>query len=245
MEKIAIIPARSGSKGVPGKNIYPVGGHPLIAYTIAAAVLSRGIERVIVSTDSEEIAGIARDYGAEVPFLRPLEFAQDNSPDREYLLHAMQWFQDNEGHVPEYWVHLRPTTPLREVEIVDQAILEIMKHPEATSLRSGHPVPESPFKWFRKDANGYFKGIRPDDHRPEYYNLPRQAFPPIYVPDGYVDILKASFILNSESLHGDKIFGFVSPSCVEVDSKEELEILEFQLSKKGSHILDYLNRSFP
>ncbi|MBT6052972.1 MAG: acylneuraminate cytidylyltransferase family protein, partial [Candidatus Scalindua sp.] len=126
MEKIAIIPARSGSKGVPRKNIYFLGGHPLIAYTIAAAVLSSYIERVIVSTDSEEIAGIARDYGAEVPFLRPLEFARDHSSDREYLLHTMQWFQDSEGHVPEYWVHLRPTTPLREVGIVDQAILEIM-----------------------------------------------------------------------------------------------------------------------
>ena len=154
MEKIAIIPARSGSKGVSGKNIYPVGGHPLIAYTIAVAVLSSRIERVIVSTDSEEIAEIARDYGAEVPFLRPLEFAQDHSSDRGYLLHAMQWLQDSEGHVPEYWVHLRPTTPLRKVEIVDQAILEIMKHPEATSLRSGHPVPQSPFKWFQKDSNG-------------------------------------------------------------------------------------------
>ena len=149
MNTIAYIPVRGGSIGVPKKNIHLLGGYPLVAYTIVAAKLAKHIERIIVSTDSEEIAEIARRYGAEVPFIRPSEFAQDMSPDRGHTLHAMNWFKENEGSVPEYWVHLRATTPFRNPELMDNAIREIQNHSTATSLRSGHLVPESHCKWFR------------------------------------------------------------------------------------------------
>jgi CMP-N,N'-diacetyllegionaminic acid synthase len=244
MTVIAYIPVRGGSKGVPKKNIHHLGGYPLIAYTIAVAKLSKYIERIIVSTDSEEIAKIAIQYGAEVPFIRPAEYAQDLSPDRGHFLHAMNWFKENEQYLPEYWVHLRATTPLREPQIIDQAIEEIHSQSNATSLRSGHPVAESPCKWFQRDKNGFFIGNCPDDERPEYYNLPRQSFPDVYIPDGYVDIMKASFVLNSESLNGDRMVGFVSPYCYEVDTFEELEMIEFQLKKKESPLLDYLKTTF-
>ena len=98
MTAIAYIPVRGGSKRVPKKNIRPLGGYPLIAYTIAVAKLSKHIERILVSTDSEEIAEIALQYGAEVPFIRPSEFAQDHSPDRGHTLHAMNWFKENEEY---------------------------------------------------------------------------------------------------------------------------------------------------
>ena len=241
MNTIAYIPVRGGSVGVPKKNIHLLGGYPLVAYTIVAAKLAKHIERIIVSTDSEEIAEIARRYGAEVPFIRPSEFAQDMSPDRGHTLHAMNWFKENEGTVPEYWVHLRATTPFRNPELLDDAILEIQNHSTATSLRSGHLATESPCKWFKRDENGFFIGNCPDDKRPEYYMLPRQLFPPVYIPNGYVDILKASFVLNSESLLGDKMIGFVTPLTYEVDTIEELEMLEYQLKKNGSLLLDCLN----
>ena len=110
---IAIIPARSGSKSLMDKNIKLLSGHPLIAYSIAAAKLSKGIDRIIVSTNSEKYADIARQYGAEVPFIRPDRYSTDTSTDRDFLIHAMKWLKENEDTLPEYWVHLRPTTPLR------------------------------------------------------------------------------------------------------------------------------------
>jgi CMP-N,N'-diacetyllegionaminic acid synthase len=240
MEIITLIPARGGSKGVPKKNIRDLQGFPLIAYSIVAAQLSTNSERVIVSTDSEEIAEIAKKFGAEVPFMRPAEFANDNSTDKDVVVPAMNWFLANEGHCPEYWVYLRPTTPLRTPEIIDMAISEIMKKLEATSLRSGHKCSESPYKWFKKSDSGYFEGINPEDNRPEYYNLPRQAFTPVYIPNGYVDILKASHALNSESLNGNKMIGFETPVCYEVDTAEDFELIQYQIGQKGSLLLDYL-----
>ncbi len=241
---VAIIPARGGSKGIPKKNIYPLKTYPLIAYSIVAAQFSKQIERTVVSTDSTEIAEIAQRYGAEVPFLRPSELAKDHSTDRDFLLHAIQWFQNNEKNIPKYWVHLRPTTPLRDPAIIDRAISTILEKKEATALRSGHPVSESPFKWFQRNESGYFEGILPDDPRPEYYNLPRQEFPPVYIPDGYVDILKTSFVSQSISLHGNKMLGFISPVCDEVDTLEDLERIQFHLEKNGSLLLEYLKKKF-
>lgn len=239
----SIIPARGGSKGVPGKNIRSLNEYPLVAYSIAASKLSKKIKRTIVSTDSEEIATIALHYGAEVPFIRPREFATDTSPDIEFILHTLNWFRENEGKVPDYWVHLRPTTPLREPDIIDSAIDRICSLPEATSLRSGHPASESPYKWFLKDESGYFKSIVAEVST-EQSNLPRQVFPTVYIPDGYVDILKSSFIIDTKTLHGNRMIGFESPVCQEIDTIEDFEYLEFVLKKKGSIINDYLKGHF-
>lgn len=244
-EVMAFIPARSGSRGVPDKNVRLLAGYPVIAWSIAAAKISETVDRIIVSTDSPVYASIAREYGAETPFLRPAQFATDASPDRDCILHAHEWLKENEDYEAEYWVHLRPTTPLRDPKIVDDAVRAIIDRPQATSLRSGHSAPETPFKWFQLDDNGYFQGLRPDDPRPEYYNLPRQAFPEVYIPDGYVDVLRASFFTSSESLHGGTMMGYVSPSCLEIDTVEELEMIEFQVEKHGSPVLDYLKQYYP
>ena len=234
---IAIIPARSGSKSLIDKNIRLLSGHPLIAYSIAIVKLSQKIDRVIVSTNSQGYADIAKQYGAEVPFMRPDKYSTDAATDKGFLVHAMSWIKENEGRVPEYWVHLRPTTPLRSVEIVDSAINEIMQSQDATSLRSGHKAPESPLKWFVKD-NCYFKGLADG----EDYNLPKEAFKQVYIPDGFVDIVKSSFVMNNKEIHGDKMIGFESPVCTEVDSLEEFEYIQYQLDKNGSELLDYLNQ---
>lgn len=233
---IAIIPARSGSKSLVDKNIKELSGHPLIAYSIAVAMLSKKIERVIVSTNSKEYAEIAKQYGAEIPFIRPDEYSTDVAKDKDFLVHAMNWIKESESSSPEYWVHLRPTTPLRTVTVVDNAINEILEDNNATSLRSGHKAPESPLKWFVRN-NGYFSGLL----NGEDYNLPKEAFEQVYIPDGFVDIVKSSFVMNSQEVHGNKMIGFESPVCTEVDSVEEFDYIQYQLDKNGSDLLDYLN----
>ncbi|GJQ51015.1 MAG: hypothetical protein HKUEN01_34010 [Candidatus Kuenenia stuttgartiensis] len=242
MEVVAIIPARGGSKGVPKKNIRLLGGYPLIAYSIVAAKLTKQIDRVVVSTDSEEIAEISRYYKADVPFIRPQEYAQDHSPDNDFVVHAIRWFEKYEGKAPKLLVHLRPTTPLRNPAVMDQAITEIFKYPDATCLRSAHPCPESPFKWFLKKDDGFFTGLQTNDM--DALNRPRQMFPTVYVPDGYVDILKTDFIKNSDSIHGNRVLAFISPFCREVDTIEDFEMMEFQVRREGSPLLTYLKDHF-
>lgn len=243
MKIYAIIPARGGSKGIPGKNVKILNDFPLIAYSIAAAKLSKKISRIIVSTDSYEIAEIAKMYGAECPFLRPKELAQDNSIDYDFMIHAINWFEQNENYVPDYWVHLRPTTPLRKSEIVDFAINEFLQNQEATSLRSAHLSPESPYKWFKRNQNGWFVGMS-DNWDNDTLNNPRQLFPDIYIPDGYVDVLKTSFIKNNNQLHGNKIIGFESPFCIELDAPDDFTLLEYQINKNNYEVFTYLKKTF-
>src|SRR5512140_1442523 len=119
---LAIIPARGGSKGIPRKNIRDFAGYPLIAYSIAAGLQAKSVSRVIVSTDDEEIAAVARQCGAETPFLRPAEFAQDTSTDLPLFEHALQWLAEHENYRPEVVVQLRPTSPLRPRDLVDRAV---------------------------------------------------------------------------------------------------------------------------
>lgn len=242
MNILGIIPARSGSKGVPKKNIRLLSGYPLIAYSIVAAKLSKQIDRIIVSTDSEEIAKISRFYGADVPFLRPPEYAQDNSPDKDLVIHAINWFEINERKIPQFIVHLRPTTPLRNPAIINKAIKEIIGRPDASCLRSAHISPESPFKWFLIKENGYFTGLQTDDM--DALNQPRQMFPTVYVPNGYIDVLRTDFIKQSNNIHGNRMLGFVSPFCHEIDTVEDLKMIEYQLKTEGSPVLNYLRQNF-
>tara|TARA_Y100001960_G_C14723163_1_gene853572 strand:- start:56 stop:793 length:738 start_codon:yes stop_codon:yes gene_type:complete len=237
----AIIPARGGSKSIKDKNIAIVGGYPLLAYSIAAARMVPEIEKVVVSTDSPEYAEIAERFGAEVPFLRPAELATDTSTDIDFMSHAIDWFDETYGNNPEYWLHLRPTTPFREPKIISQAILEIEKRPDATALRSGHISPESPFKWFTVNSDGFFANILGNDTDLDKYNGPRQNFPEVIVPNGYVDIIKTSFLKSTGRLHGDKVLGFTSPFCTEVDSIEELKLLEFQMADQASSLKAFLD----
>jgi len=239
----SIIPARGGSKGVPKKNTKLLGGYPLIAYSVVAARLCSEMERVVVSTDSAEIADISKHYGAEVPFMRPPELAQDTSLDIDFIRHALDWFQDHEGSEPELLVQLRPTTPLRDPAVIDSAIQAIRTNDEATSLRSVHQLSEPPQKMMGIQ-DGFLVGLFPGDPRPEYYNLPRQTFPPAYHPNGYVDIVRTSFLRSGGGLYGPRVFAFVTPVAVEVDGPEEFEYLDYLIGKKGHPINKYLRENF-
>lgn len=239
----AIIPARSGSKGVKNKNLRCLKGYPLIAYSIAAAKLSPDIYRVIVTTDSPYYAEVAKYYGAETPFLRPASISGDNSTDLEFMQHAISWLAVNEKQLPEFFVHLRPTYPLREINVISDAISKMHADENATSLRSAHIASNSPFKWFHMREDGYYKsileGLSLDDA-----NNPRQSFPDVFVPDGYVDVLRTSFIVDNNLMHGDKMIGFVVPNGVDIDAMKDLEFLEYYIQSHQSALFDYLNANY-
>jgi len=239
----AIIPARSGSKGVKNKNIKLLCGYPLLAYSIVAAKLSSKIDRVIVTTDSEYYAKLANKYGAETPFLRPAEISQDTSTDFEFMEHCINWLWNNEHSVSEYFVHLRPTNPLRQLKYIDDAIDMIKKDNNSTSLRSAHLASNTPYKWFELSEQNYFKSILGDRTNDEANN-PRQKFKDVYIPDGYVDVLKTEFIVNNDLIHGQNMVPFIVPECVDVDAKKDIELLEFLIKKYNSEILDYLCENF-
>ena len=239
----AIIPARSGSKGVKNKNIRCLKGYPMMAYSIAAAKMSGRISRVIVSTDSEEYAAIARYYGAETPFIRPKELASDRSTDLEFMQHAINWLYENEHALPEFFVHLRPTYPLRSIDIIDEAVALMQEDPSAFSLRSAHVADVSPFKWFRKTEDGYFRPMF-DNMSLDDANMPRQAFPPVYIPDGCVDVLRTGSIVKTDLLHGDKMIGYVVDDGVDVDTLKDMEKLERLIETADLPLVGWLKEHF-
>jgi N-acylneuraminate cytidylyltransferase len=227
----AIVPARAGSKGLPDKNILCLSGHPLIGWSVRAGVLSQRIERVIVSTDSERYAEIARSYGAETPFLRPVEFATDLSPDLGFMQHAISWFLKNEGVAPDLWVHLRPTTPMRKVALIDEAVDVAIADAEATALRSVHLMPESAYKAFEV-REGRLSQVGSGSTALDAANNARQAFPATYYANGYVDVVRTSLIRERGIMHGDRVRAFVTSLTEEVDCPEDFDYLEFLSTKR-------------
>ncbi len=226
-EVLALIPARGGSKSLPRKNILPLQGKPLIAHSIEAALQSRCIQRVIVTTDDEEIATIAREHGAEAPFLRPAELAGDVSVDIEYLRHALEWLAENENYHPDLVATLRPTEPLRQPATIDRAIGTLIQHPEADSLRSIRIASETPFKMWLRDPSDMLQAAAPLDGVHEPHNQPRQALPLAYWQDGYIDVARAETILKKNSPTGDRILGFIiDEETINIDYADELEAAE-------------------
>lgn len=217
-EVLAIIPARGGSKGIPRKNIRNFAGYPLIAYSIAAARQSELVTRVIVSTDDEEIASVARQYGAETPFLRPAELAQDNSTDLPLFEQALQWLNENEGYVPEVVVQLRPTSPIRPAPLVDDAVRMLIDHPDADCVRGVVSAGQNPYKMWQIDAtSGRMVPLLMVEGIVEPYNAPRQALPAAYWQTGHIDAIRTSTILEKHSLTGQVILPLIIDSRYTVD----------------------------
>ena len=229
-DTIAIIPARSGSKGVPDKNIRSLDGWPLIAYSIQVGLLAKNIDRVIVSTDSERYAAIAKEYGAEVPFLRPAEISVDFSTDYECVKHALDWLNDSGSEIPEYIVHLRPTTPLREPVIVSDAVEALRKDKEATALRSVHEMSETAYKCFCVESSRLVTLVNGSSDLEEVNNA-RQAFPKTYHGNGYVDVLRSEFILKHGKIHGDRVIAYVTDVTHEVDSETDFDYITYQIAR--------------
>jgi N-acylneuraminate cytidylyltransferase len=240
MNIVALIPARSGSKAIPKKNIQVVGNHPLIAYSIAAGKISEYIDDVIVTTDSEEIAKISKKYGACVPFLRPASISGDHSTDIEFFNHYLEYLKKNRLIIPDLIIHLRPTTPFREISDVDAAIKYMVDNPEATALRSMVKTNITPFKLFKK--NGEFaepfldyKGIK------EFYNLPRQTFEDTFDPNGVVDIIRLKVLKKTGMLHGTRIKLWEVDKVADIDNHADLEYAKELINdKRFLELFNYL-----
>ena len=217
-EIIAIIPARGGSKGIPRKNIRPFAGHPLIAYSIAAAMQAERVTRVIVSTDDEEIAGVARHYGAETPFLRPAELAADRTMDLLVFQHALTWLAENEGYHPDAVVHLRPTTPVRPPDLVDHAVHILLAHHEADSVRGITPAHQNPFKmWLMVGEDRPIHPLTTVPGMDEPYNAPRQILPAAYSHTGLIDVVRPTTIMQLNSMSGRTIMPVLFDSVYDID----------------------------
>lgn len=230
---VAIIPARSGSKSIPDKNIKHLAGKPLIAYSIAAARLAKNIDRVIVSTDSQKYADIAAQYGAEVPFLRPVEISGDTSTDYLCIKHALDWLQYQEGSQPEYLVHLRPTTPLRDSRCIEDAIELLRNNEVATALRSVHEMSESAYKTMEIET-GFLKRVFCGSFDLDTANDNRQRFSKTYHPNGYVDVIRSSFVRENQKLHGNCVLAYISESAIEVDTINDFAYLEYKVASNPS-----------
>jgi N-acylneuraminate cytidylyltransferase len=226
-EVLALIPARGGSKGVPRKNILTVAGKPLLAYSIVQALASRCINRVIVSTDDEDIARVAREWGAEVPFTRPAWCAQDTSPDIDVFRHALAWLQEAEDYRPELVVHLRPPGPVRRVVHIDEAVELLRSHPEADAVRSVSPARQTPYKMWHVTEKGYLQPVLALPGVPDCQSMPRQRLPPVYWQNGYVDVIRPRAIFDKDSMWGDCALPYlVDEQLYEVDYPEDIPAVE-------------------
>ncbi|MFZ5882482.1 MAG: cytidylyltransferase domain-containing protein [Chloroflexota bacterium] len=217
-EILALIPARGGSKGIPRKNIKPFAGFPLIAWSIAAGLQAKSVTRVIVSTDDEEIADVARQWGAEVPFLRPAELAQDRTLDFPVFEHALRWLEESEGYQPEVVVQLRPTSPIRPRDMVDNAVKILLANADADSVRGVVPAAQNPFKMWR--FHGADKPMTPlleVEGIAEPYNAPRQILPPAYWQTGHIDAIRTTTITHKNSLTGSVVYPLVIDPRYTVD----------------------------
>lgn len=233
MDVLAIIPARGGSKSIPRKNIRLFANYPLIAYSISAGLSAESITRVIVSTDDKEIADISLKYGAEIPFLRPAELAQDDTPDLPVFQHALEWLENHEQYTPDIVVQLRPTSPLRRTQHIDSAMLRLLEHPEADAVRTVCIPFQNPFKMWRIDSNGFMQTIM-DIGVPEPYNLPRQSLPEIFWQTGYVDAVWTDTIRTKHSMTGERILPLIigADEWIDIDSPDDWRRAERLIENK-------------
>ena len=216
MKIIALIPARSGSKRIPNKNIKLLGGKPLMAWSIECARALR--LETWVTTDSDEYADLANELGAYA-LMRPAALASDSAGDFDVIRHALQ-------EVPgDLVVYLRPTTPFREAKRVWVAI-KIMGHYDYTGLRSVEEMPESAFKCF-----GLKGGFLQPLSKVDITDWPNQRCPKTYKPNGYVDIVRRE-VIESGELWGAKRWGYVTPPAVELDTLREWEFAEYLIERR-------------
>lgn len=221
MKKInVVIPARGGSKRIHRKNLALINGKPLLSYTIEVCRLIECIDRIIVSTDDDEIANVSLEYGAEIPFMRPKSFGLDMSPDNDFLKHFFENIDCDEV------LFLRPTTPFRKPEVVIQAIECYWKNKSSISgFRSVNATGDNPYKMFKMNKQNmcsgffdHFNGIK------DYSNLPRQTFPKAYQANGYADVVKRTTLFDNDSVYGDLIYGFITPKTIDIDLPDDLEL---------------------
>lgn len=231
---LGIITARGGSKGIPGKNIKPLIGKPLIAYTIEAAQQANVFDRLIVSTDDEHIAAVARQYGCDVPFIRPQELAQDRTPHLPVLQHAVTWLKDNENYLPEYVMTLQPTSPLRQSFHIKEAV-ELIVKTGADSVLSVAPIHEHfvPHKSMVIGKDGMLMLFSGDPVRKRTNR--RQDLSAAYWSVGAIYLFKTNLMFDAAdpNCYGDRVAPYIMENkyIVDIDEPEDWEVAERAMAK--------------
>lgn len=220
---LAMIPARGGSKGIPRKNIKSLAGKPLIAWTIEAARASRYIDRLILSSDDDEIMAVAREYGCEVPFVRPPELARDETAGIEPVLHAMTMLPGF-----DYLIMLQPTSPLRTSEDID-AIIELCHQHGAASAVSVTEADHSPYWMYRTDTEGRLQPLLDQADRPAR----RQDLPDIYILNGALYIATCQELYTSRTFVNNRTVAYIMPRerSLDIDTPLDLTLCELLLQK--------------
>ncbi len=223
---LALITARGGSKGLPRKNVLPLAGRPLIAWSIKAAQEAVCTPRVVVSTDDEEIAQAARQWGAEVPFMRPAALAQDDSPHLEVILHALAWLEQNQDYRPEWVLLLQPTSPLRSGRDIDEAFA-LARAQGAASVVSVQQAPSPPHLLQTIDGQGRLKPFLPPG--PGYQR--RQDFPAVYALNGAIYLTRRGMIMEKRVLLDQETLALVMPAerSLDVDTPWDFHLARLVL----------------
>ncbi len=235
MKILGVITARGGSKSIPRKNIKELCGKPLIAYTIEAAQQSGVFDRVILSTDDEEIAAVARSYGAEVPFMRPAELAQDTTPHLPVMQHAVTWLREHENYEPDYVAILQPTAPLRQAFHLQEAV-ELLKKTGADSVVSMVEIPgdANPYWAVKIDEQGLGTLLLSGD--PIRKRIPRrQSLPKAYTHSGAIYLFRTSLLFDpvEPNLYGDKVAAYITDPKfnVNINNPEDWDRAEIAIQK--------------
>lgn len=236
MEVLVIVGARAGSKGLPGKNVRPLLGRPLLSYAITTALNCRHVNRVILSTDSEEYAGVGREYGAETPFLRPSEHASDTAIDFAFIRHALEWLGENEGYRPDLVVRTCPTTPLVRHEDIDRCIEILLADAAAESAIIMTPAREHPRKMAQITVDGTHVVSYLTGRGPDVAPSNRQAYAEAYNRQSLPVVSRRDTILRLGSQTGDIIRFHVVPqeTALDIDTDFDFQMVETVLAARNA-----------
>jgi CMP-N,N'-diacetyllegionaminic acid synthase len=231
MNIVTVIPARGGSKSIPKKNIRHLNGKPLLAYSIEYSLKCELVDRTIVSTDSEEIGQIAKDYGAEVPFIRPSELATDDTPDYPVFRHALDFLENYIKDTIDIIILLRPTSPLRPEGLIERGLQLIKENPDFNSVRSVATTNEHPYRQWKQEGR-FITGYEEIVHEP--YNLERQKLPPVLFQTGDIEIISRQ-TLKDGSISGSKVLPLIinHEEMFDIDYEYDIKLAENRLNKES------------
>ncbi|MCJ7482510.1 MAG: acylneuraminate cytidylyltransferase family protein [Thermodesulfovibrionales bacterium] len=236
-EILALIPARGGSKRIPRKNIRELWGKPLLAYSIEVARRSKVINRVICTTDDHEIADIARQYGAEVPFIRPAEFAADQSGDTEFYMHAIAWLREQEGYHPDIITNLRPTNPLRRVEVVDDILETLLRRNDVDSIRSVCRSSISVFLMRTINPESGLIDCPVNVPREGPFQTAKQPLPQSFLLSSYLDATWVEAVLRTQRSLGQKMLPYIlNENPIDLDTEDDWSKLLSQYSSYDAYL---------
>lgn len=228
---MGLITARGGSKGIPRKNVIPLMGRPLISYTIKTALDSGVLDRLIVSTDDDEIAEVSRTWGAETPFMRPASLSGDLDPSYPVVVHALEWMAEHEGYRPDYVLLMQATSPLRTTEDLLRSV-EIANANDADAVISVYQPKQHPLWMFELTDDGRFADFDPASRE----LTRRQSLKPLYMLSGSIYLVKRDVIMRQDNFYTDRTFALVVPRerSTDIDTMLDVRIVELTMTDLAS-----------